>query len=57
LRSRQEILELYGRRLLIGSDRWPELERLLEPEIVAGPDGLQVGGESRDLVTVWWEHS
>jgi hypothetical protein len=55
--SNQEILEFFGRRLLIGPDRWPELERLLEPEIFAGPGGLQVGDEDRDLITMWWGHS
>jgi hypothetical protein len=52
--SVDEILELYGRRLRIGPDRLAELRGLLEPDIVSGPDGFQVGTESRDLVTIWW---
>jgi SAM-dependent methyltransferase len=52
--SFDEILEFYARRLLIGPDRWPELRALLEPDIVSGPGGYQVGTEDRDLVTVWW---
>ncbi|MEX0667698.1 MAG: hypothetical protein WD313_05160, partial [Acidimicrobiia bacterium] len=54
--SVDEILELYGRRLLIGPERWAELRTLLEPDIVSGPGGHQVGTESRDLVTIWWPH-
>jgi SAM-dependent methyltransferase len=52
--SVDEILEFYSKRLLIGSDRWAELRALLEPDIVGGPGGYQVGTESRDLVTIWW---
>jgi SAM-dependent methyltransferase len=52
--SVEEILEFYGKRLLIGPDRWTELRALLEPDLVSGPDGHQVGTESRDLVTIWW---
>ena len=52
--SVDEILELYARRLLIGPDRWSELRALLEPDIVGGPGGYQIGTENRDLVTVWW---
>jgi hypothetical protein len=52
--SVDEILELYAKRLLIGPDRWAELRALLDPDIVGGPGGYQVGTESRDLVTVWW---
>lgn len=52
--SVDEILEFYGRRLLIGADRWTELRSLLDPDIVSGPGGFQVGTESRDLVTIWW---
>lgn len=55
--SMDEILEFHGRRLLIGSDRWAELEHLLEPDILTGPDGLQVGTEGRSLVTIWWPRS
>ena len=35
--SVEEILELYGRRLLIGPERWDELMDLLEPDIVTAP--------------------
>jgi SAM-dependent methyltransferase len=52
--SVDEILEFYAKRLLIGPDRWTELRALLEPDIVSGSGGYQVGTESRDLVTVWW---
>jgi SAM-dependent methyltransferase len=50
----EEILELYGRRLLIDQERWGELRDLLEPEIVSGPDGFQVSTETGDLVTMSW---
>ena len=52
--SVDEILELYAKRLLIGPDRWTELRAMLEPALVSGPGGFQVGTESRDLVTIWW---
>ena len=52
--SVEEILELYGRRLLIGPDRWAELRDMLEPDIVSGPEGFQVSTETGDLVTIWW---
>ena len=52
--SVDEIVELYAQRLLIGPDRWPELRALLEPGLIGGPGGYQLGTESRDLVTVWW---
>ena len=52
--SVDEILELYGRRLLIGPDRRDELRDLLEPDILESPDGFQVNSESGDLVTMWW---
>ena len=52
--SVDEILELYGRRLLIGPERQDELRALLEPDLISGPDGYQVGTEGRDLVTLWW---
>jgi SAM-dependent methyltransferase len=54
--SVDEIIEFYARRLLIGPERWLELRALLEPDIVGGPDGYQVGTESRDLVTISWPH-
>jgi SAM-dependent methyltransferase len=52
--SVEEILEFYAKRLLIGPDRSTELRALLEPDIVSGPGGYQVGTESRELVTIWW---
>lgn len=52
--SVDEILDLYGRRLLIGPDRRSELMTLLEPDLISGPDGFQVGTETRDLVTLSW---
>ncbi len=52
--SVDEILQFYGKRLLIGPDRWTELRALLEPDLVSGPGGHQVGTDSRDLVTIWW---
>jgi hypothetical protein len=55
--SVDEILELYGRRLVIGESDWPVLRTLLEPDIVEGPQGFQVGMESRDLVTISWSVS
>jgi SAM-dependent methyltransferase len=53
-KSVDEIIEFYAKRLLIGPERWAELRALLEPDIVGGPGGYQVGTENRDLVTIWW---
>lgn len=50
-----EILELYGRRLLLPASRWGELRDLLQPEVIEDYGRLFVGRGERSLVTLWWE--
>jgi len=52
--SRQEIIELYGRRLVLPSDRWTELDQLLEPEIIERDGRFLFGTDVRQFVTLWW---
>ena len=52
--SRQEIIELYGRRLVLPRERWPELDPLLEPEIVEKDGKFLFGSDVRQFVTLWW---
>lgn len=52
--SSGEILELYGRRLLVAPERWPDLEALLAPEIIEVDGRFQFGTEPRRFVTAWW---
>jgi SAM-dependent methyltransferase len=52
--SWDEILEHYGKRLLVGRDRWPELRDLLAPDTIEEDDRLYLGSRDRTLVTVWW---
>jgi SAM-dependent methyltransferase len=49
-----EILELYGRRLLVPRSRWPELKAVLIPEIVERDGRYFLGSEDRRFVTAWW---
>ena len=49
-----EVLEFYGRRLVVPRTRWKELESLLAPEIVDEGGRFRLGGEDRALVTIWW---
>lgn len=53
--SRDELLALFQRRLLLPDARRAELATLLEPDIVHVDGGLVLGPERRDVVTVWWE--
>jgi SAM-dependent methyltransferase len=53
--SIDELREVFGRRLVLPRDRWTELDDLLDVTEVDGR--LYVGGEQRDLVTVWWRVS
>jgi SAM-dependent methyltransferase len=54
--SHDEILDFYGRRLVLPQSRRRELAALLEPEVRELPDGrLVVGDDVRELTTVWWE--
>ena len=53
--SREEILELYGRRLLVTEARWPELDALLGPEIEEHQGRYRFGADQRQFSTVWWE--
>lgn len=52
--SLDEIVEVTGRRLVLPSSRWPELEERLRPRIVGGPGAYQVGPLDREITTVWW---
>jgi SAM-dependent methyltransferase len=50
----EEILELYGRRLLMPRSRWSELEAALGADIVERDGRFLLGSEERKFVTVWW---
>jgi SAM-dependent methyltransferase len=50
--SWDELLDFYGRRLVLPKARWSELRVLLEPDVVETDDRLTVGTRDRDLVTV-----
>lgn len=52
--SRQEIVELYGRRLVLPRERWPELDHLLGPEIIEKDGRFLFGTDARQFVTLWW---
>jgi 2-polyprenyl-3-methyl-5-hydroxy-6-metoxy-1,4-benzoquinol methylase len=52
--SREEILELYGRRLVVPRRRWDELGEVLEPDIISRDEGFVLGSEPRVFATVWW---
>jgi SAM-dependent methyltransferase len=55
--SRQEIIELYGRRLVLPRSRWPELDRLLDSEIIEKDGRYLFGADARQFVTLWWARS
>lgn len=50
----QELIEFYGRRLLVPVERSAELADLLMPDVVE-EDGWLSLGEEAGAVTVWWE--
>lgn len=52
--SRDEIIELYGRRLVLPRDRWPELDYILGPEIIEKNGRFLFGTDVRQFVTLWW---
>lgn len=52
--SRQEIIELYGRRLVLPRERWPELDHLLGPAIIENDGRFLFGADARQFVTLWW---
>jgi SAM-dependent methyltransferase len=52
--SWDEILELFGRRLVVPVDRRSELRSVLEPDVVEVDGRLYVGDPGREVVTVWW---
>ncbi len=52
--DRAELVGFFRRRLVLPVRREPELEALLEPDIVADGEWLLLGGGERELATVWW---
>lgn len=52
--SRNEIIELYGRRLVLPRERWSELDQLLEPEIIEKDGRFLFGSDARQFVTLSW---
>jgi hypothetical protein len=52
--SREEIIELYGRRLVLPRQRWAELDQLLGPEIIEKDGRFLFGIDARQFVTLWW---
>lgn len=52
--SWDEVLEFYGRRLVLPRSRWQELRSLLAPDVAEDEGRLLVGSPERQLVTVWW---
>lgn len=55
--SRAEIIELYARRLVLPRSRWPELDRLLDSEIIEKDGRYLFGTDPRQFVTLWWARS
>jgi SAM-dependent methyltransferase len=49
-----EILQHYGKRLVLPRRRWEELRELLAPEIREEDGRFFVGGRDRTIVTIWW---
>lgn len=49
-----EMVGFYGRRIVLPENRWPELKKLLEPEIIERDGRFQVGLPRRQLATIWW---
>ena len=52
--SWDEILDHYGKRLVLPRHRWDELRELLAPETGEDDGRLYVGSRERTMVTVWW---
>jgi SAM-dependent methyltransferase len=52
--DRQELLDLYRRRLVLPAERTGELAELLEPEIREEGGRLTIGDPERPSCTVWW---
>jgi SAM-dependent methyltransferase len=52
--SWDEIIELYGRRLVLPADRRSEVRPLLEPDVEEDGGRFTVGASVRRLATVWW---
>ena len=52
--SWEEILDHYGKRLVLPRHRWEELRELLDPEVEKDSGRLYVGSRERTIVTVWW---
>ena len=52
--SMEELVDHFGRRLLVTSDRRAELERLLAGDVTEEQGRLRLGSEERFLVTLWW---
>lgn len=52
--SWDEILDHYGKRLVLPRNRWVEIRELLASEIEDDGGRLYVGGRERTIVTVWW---
>jgi SAM-dependent methyltransferase len=50
--DREELNEIFGRRLVLPRHRWGELDEVLDVTEVDGR--LYVGDEQRELVTMWW---
>ncbi|MGH9167462.1 MAG: hypothetical protein ACRD02_06510, partial [Acidimicrobiia bacterium] len=53
--DRDELVAFCRRRLVLPEGRTPELRALLEAEIVERDGRLYLGGEDREMVTMWWE--
>ncbi|MGQ0848198.1 MAG: class I SAM-dependent methyltransferase [Actinomycetota bacterium] len=53
--SVDDIVELYGRRLVLPRHRYGELIELLTPELTGEPGHWQVGKPDRMFVTLWWK--
>ncbi len=52
--SWEEIIELYGRRLVLPMSRRAELRPVLEPDVEESDGRFTVGSSVRQLATVWW---
>jgi SAM-dependent methyltransferase len=55
--SWDEILDHYGKRLVLPRGRRRELEALLAPHTEVDGDRLYVGTRERTMVTLWWRNS
>lgn len=53
--SRDELVEMFGRRLVLPRSRWDELDEMLDVTEIDGR--FYVGDSQRRLVTVWWSVS